>query len=312
MSVALSIRKEKARKRSVLIKKYKPLYAILSVILVYFIIFRYIPIIMGVILSLQDFKLGNTLLSAKFVGLDNFTRVFTDPDILKIIRNTMLLSIYKLIWGFFPPIILAIMIFDIVSVTYKRVCQTIVYIPHFFSWVIVYGIAYAFFSNSGFINSLLSILGMKHIDFLTNSRYFRSLLVGTSIWKNAGWGTILYFAALTGVNPELYEACKIDGAGPIRRITTVTLPAILPVIVFNLIISLGNILNNDFEQVLLFYNGAVYDVGDIIDTWVYRIGIGQMQYSIGAAVGLMKSFVGFILIVGSNKLSRRLTERSLW
>lgn len=312
MSVALSIRKEKARKRSVLIKKYKPLYAILSVILVYFIIFRYIPIIMGVILSLQDFKLGNTLLSAKFVGLDNFTRVFTDPDILKIIRNTMLLSIYKLIWGFFPPIILAIMIFDIVSVTYKRVCQTIVYIPHFFSWVIVYGIAYAFFSNSGFINSLLSILGMKHIDFLTNSRYFRSLLVGTSIWKNVGWGTILYFAALTGVNPELYEACKIDGAGPIRRITTVTLPAILPVIVFNLIISLGNILNNDFEQVLLFYNGAVYDVGDIIDTWVYRIGIGQMQYSIGAAVGLMKSFVGFILIVGSNKLSRRLTERSLW
>ena len=312
MSVALSIRKEKARKRSVLIKKYKPLYAILSVILVYFIIFRYIPIIMGVILSLQDFKLGNTLLSAKFVGLDNFTRVFTDPDILKIIRNTILLSIYKLIWGFFPPIILAIMIFDIVSVTYKRVCQTIVYIPHFFSWVIVYGIAYAFFSNSGFINSLLSILGMKHIDFLTNSRYFRSLLVGTSIWKNVGWGTILYFAALTGVNPELYEACKIDGAGPIRRITTVTLPAILPVIVFNLIISLGNILNNDFEQVLLFYNGAVYDVGDIIDTWVYRIGIGQMQYSIGAAVGLMKSFVGFILIVGSNKLSRRLTERSLW
>ncbi|AUS97631.1 hypothetical protein CDQ84_08690 [Clostridium thermosuccinogenes] len=312
MPVALSIRKEKARKRSVLIKKYKPLYAILSVILVYFIIFRYIPIIMGVILSLQDFKLGNTLLSAKFVGLDNFTRVFTDPDILKIIRNTILLSIYKLIWGFFPPIILAIMIFDIVSVTYKRVCQTIVYIPHFFSWVIVYGIAYAFFSNSGFINSLLSILGMKHIDFLTNSRYFRSLLVGTSIWKNVGWGTILYFAALTGVNPELYEACKIDGAGPIRRITTVTLPAILPVIVFNLIISLGNILNNDFEQVLLFYNGAVYDVGDIIDTWVYRIGIGQMQYSIGAAVGLMKSFVGFILIVGSNKLSRRLTERSLW
>ena len=125
-------------------------------------------------------------------------------------------------------------------------------------------------------------------------------------------GYNLYFAALTGVNPELYEACKIDGAGPIRRITTVTLPAILPVIVFNLIISLGNILNNDFEQVLLFYNGAVYDVGDIIDTWVYRIGIGQMQYSIGAAVGLMKSFVGFILIVGSNKLSRRLTERSLW
>jgi putative aldouronate transport system permease protein len=300
------------KQRKLALHKYRYLYIILAVIMAYYLIFSYYPIVMGVIMSFQNFRIGNTLFNAPWVGLKNYITIFTNPDITKLISNTLLLSIYRLLWGFFPPIILAVMIFDIVNAKYKKVCQTIVYIPYFFSWVIVYGICFSFFASDGFINSLRALIGQSRIDFLTNSQYFRSMLVGSSIWKNMGWGTILYFAALTGVNPELYEACKIDGAGPIRRTMTVTIPAMLPVIVFNLIISLGNILNNDFEQVLLFYSPAVYDVGDIIDTWVYRMGIGKMQYSIGAAVGILKSFVSFALIYGSNKLSRKVTGRGLW
>ena len=170
------------------------------------------------------------------------------------------------------------------SAKYKRVCQTFVYIPHFFSWVIMYGIVFAFFSGNGMINNIIAALGGRKQDFLMDASLFRSLLVGSQVWKGAGWGTILYFAAMTNVNPELYEAAKIDGAGPIARTRAVTLPAMMPVVTFSLIMALGSILNNDFEQVLMFYNSAVYSVGDIIETWVYRVGLGKMQYSVGSAV----------------------------
>ncbi len=307
-----SVAAEKRRKRRVLLKKYRILYLIMSVIVLYYIIFHYIPIVMGVTISLKDMKIGNTIFNAPFVGLQNYKTIFANPQIVGTIKNTIWLSVLRLVWGFWPPIILAIFIFDVVSPRFKKACQTIVYIPHFFSWVVIYGIVFAFFSGNGFINQLLKRIGMDNIPFMTSNAYFRSLLIGSQIWKGVGWGTILYFAAMTGINPELFDACKIDGAGPIRRIMAVILPAITPVILFNLIMSLGNILNNDFEQVLLFYNPTVYQVGDIIDTWVYRVGLGQRQYGIGAAVGLLKAVVGFILIIGSNTLSRRVTGRSLW
>ncbi|HEX2985508.1 MAG TPA: ABC transporter permease subunit [Caproiciproducens sp.] len=303
-------KKKTARLRA--LKKYRSLYVIMGVIVAYFIIFNYVPIFWGTVMSFQDFKIGNTIANAPWVGWENYKTIFTDPDMQKLIVNTLLLSIYRLLWGFWPSIVLAIFIFDLASAKYKKLSQTIVYVPYFFSWVIVYGIVYAFFSGNGFINSMLSNVHIGKIDFLMSSSCFRPLLVGSQIWKGLGWGTILYFAALTGVNPELYEACKIDGAGPIRRTLAVTLPAMMPVIIFSLIMALGNILNNDFEQVLLFYNSSVYDVGDIIDTWVYRVGLGQMRYSLGAAVGILKSAVGFVLIIGSNYLSRKLVGRGMW
>lgn len=294
------------------IKKHWILYALFSIIAAYYILFCYIPIGMGIMISFKDFRIGNTIASAEWAGLSNYKFILKDPYILKVIRNTAEISILRLGLGFLPPVVLAIMLFDITANKLKRVSQTIVYIPHFFSWVIVYGIVYAFFSGAGFFNVVLVELGLDRINFLMSEKWFRPLLVGSAIWKELGWGTIIYLAALTSVNPELYESAYMDGAGPLRRIYHITIPSILPMISFVLTMSIGNILNVDFEQILLFYNSAVYDVADVIDTWVYRVGLGKMQYSIGSAVALMKAFVSMLLIIIANHSSRRLSGRGIW
>lgn len=292
--------------------RYGSLYAILGVIVAYYLLFYYVPIIMGVIMSFKEVKIGMSIDKAPWVGLKNYAYIVKDREILRVVKNTLILSAMRLFWGFWPPIVLAILIFDLTSARYKRICQTIVYIPHFFSWVVVFGIAFSFFSDNGLINQLAMRLGLPREQYLTNPGVFRGMLVGTQIWKGVGWGTILYFAAMTGVNPELYEAAKIDGAGPIMRTRVVTLPAMLPVITFSMIMALSSILNNDFEQVLLFYNAAVYSVGDIIETWVYRVGLGKMQYSIGSAVSLLKAVISMALILGANAFSRRVSGRGMW
>jgi putative aldouronate transport system permease protein len=273
----------------------------------------YIPILWGFIISFKNLKVGGTIASAPWVGLDNYRQVFADKEMLKLVKNTLTISVSRLVFSFIPPILLTICIFDLRNNAFKKISQTIVYIPHFFSWVVIYGIAFAFFSGDGFVNHVISLFnGGKTIDFMTSTKAFVPLLVGSQIWKEAGWGTILYFAALTSVNTELYEAAKIDGAGPIARIRAVTLPAMIPVITFSLIMSVGSILNNDFEQILLFYNAAVYDVGDIIDTWVYRVGLGKMQYGIGSAVNMMKALVSMVLIVFTNSFSKKVTGRGMF
>ncbi|NLO81824.1 MAG: sugar ABC transporter permease [Clostridiales bacterium] len=317
MNEALSVnsvnKKEKRdKKRRVLLKKYASLYCILAVIIGYYIVFHYIPIVWGVLISFKNMKIGHTIMGAPWAGLENYKVIFTEPEMLGLIRNTLYLSVLRLIWGFWPSIVLTIFLFDLLSNKFRRFCQTIVYIPHFFSWVIIYGMVFAFFSGNGFINNFMAQLDFERHDYLMDPKWFRPLLIGSQIWKGVGWGTILYFAALTNVNPELYEAAKIDGAGPIQRIRVVTLPAMMPVVVFSLIISLGNILNNDFEQILMFYNPAVYEVADIIDTWVYRVGLGKLQYSIGSAVGMLKAVISFVLIVIANNVASRVSGRGLW
>lgn len=302
----------KDKKTFMLMKKYKILYVFLFAIVCYYFLFHYIPIFMGIIMSFKDMKIGGNIFTANFVGFDNYRYIFESSELVGIIMNTLEISLLRLVFGFVPPIILAIFIFDMVLVRAKKVCQTIVYIPHFFSWVIIYGIVQAFFSGTGFINNLVNLLGGERFDFLMSSDWFRPILIGSALWRDVGWNTILYFAALVTVNPELYEAAKIDGAGPWRRTTSVTLPTILPIIVFSLIMSIGNILNVDFEQILMFYNAAVYDVADVIDTWVYRVGLGKMEYGIGAAVGLLKAIVSFILIAIANTFSKKVSGRGLW
>ena len=294
------------------LERYWALYIILFVIMAYYCLFHYYTIGLGIEMAFKNVKLGFSISESGYVGLQNFQRVFKSKDVYSTIINTLRLSVSRLVWTFWPPIVLAIMLFDLTSKAYKRVCQTLVYIPHFFSWVVVYGIVYSIFAYTGFINEFLNNLGFAKIDFLTAPSRFVSMLVGSQIWKGVGWGTILYFAALTNVNPELYEACKIDGAGPIRRTLVVTLPEMLPVVSFSLIMNLANILSNDFEQVLLFYNPAVYSVGDIIDTWVYREGLMNYQYSLGAAVSLLKALVSMILVIGANAFSRRVSGRGMW
>lgn len=303
-----------AKKRDLFrrLKKYKGLYLILFLAMLYYVVFQYITIIWGFIISFKDMKIGSTILNAKWVGLQNYRYIFEDSEMKRILVNTLRISFARLIFTFLPPIILTIAIFDLRNTKFQKLSQTLVYIPHFFSWVIIYGIVYAFFSGGGFINGVVTTLGGEPYEFMTSSNAFVPLIVGSQIWKEAGWGTILYFAALTGVNPELYEAAKIDGAGPISRIKAVTLPAMLPVITFSLILAIGNILNNDFEQILLFYNVAVYDAADIIDTWVYRVGLGKMQYGIGSAVSMLKASISFILIVSANSVSKKFAGRGLF
>ena len=294
------------------LKRYSVLYVILLLAIVYYFVFMYVPLIWGVEISFKDMKIGSTIQDAPWVGWKNYKYFFQNKSMLKLLRNTLIISINSMIWGFLPPILLTIAIFDLRSKKYQKFCQTMVYIPHFFSWVIIYGIVFAFFSGNGFVNGIIRALGGTEVGFLTSKKAFLPLLIGTQIWQSVGWSTILYFAALTSVDTELYDAAKIDGAGPIQRIRAVTFPAMKPVITFSLIMSLGGVLGTNFEQIMMFYNSALYDVADVIDTWVYRVGLGQMQYSYGTATSMMRSVVGLVLMVSANTISKKVSGRGMF
>lgn len=294
------------------LKRYSVLYLILLFAVIYYFVFLYVPLIWGVEISFKDMKIGSTIQNAKWVGWKNYKYFFQNQAMLKLLRNTLIISINSMIWGFLPPILLTIAIFDLRSKKYQKFCQTMVYIPHFFSWVIIYGIVFAFFSGNGFVNGIIRSLGGSEVGFLTSKKAFLPLLIGTQIWQSVGWSTILYFAALTSVDTELYDAAKIDGAGPIQRIRAVTFPAMKPVITFSLIMSLGGVLGTNFEQIMMFYNSALYDVADVIDTWVYRVGLGQMQYGYGTATSMMRSVVGLVLMVSANTISKKVSGRGMF
>ena len=294
------------------LKKYRLLLPFVLIGVAYYFIFNYIPIIWGFMISLKDMKVGSTISNAPWVGLEHYRYVLDDPEMFKLLRNTLTISIARLVFTFFPPILLTIIIFDLRSTLFKKFGQTLVYIPHFFSWVIIYGIVFAFFSGNGFVNGIIRALGGTEVGFLTSKKAFLPLLIGTQIWQSVGWSTILYFAALTSVDTELYDAAKIDGAGPIQRIRAVTFPAMKPVITFSLIMSLGGVLGTNFEQIMMFYNSALYDVADVIDTWVYRVGLGQMQYGYGTATSMMRSVVGLVLMVSANTISKKVSGRGMF
>lgn len=294
------------------LKRYSVLYVILLLAIVYYFVFMYVPLIWGVEISFKDMKIGSTIQDAPWVGWKNYKYFFQNKSMLKLLSNTLIISINSMIWGFLPPILLTIAIFDLRSKKYQKFCQTMVYIPHFFSWVIIYGIVFAFFSGNGFVNGIIRALGGTEVGFLTSKKAFLPLLIGTQIWQSVGWSTILYFAALTSVDTELYDAAKIDGAGPIQRIRAVTFPAMKPVITFSLIMSLGGVLGTNFEQIMMFYNSALYDVADVIDTWVYRVGLGQMQYGYGTATSMMRSVVGLVLMVSANTISKKVSGRGMF
>ena len=294
------------------LKRYSVLYVILLLAIIYYFVFMYVPLIWGVEISFKDMKIGSTIQDAPWVGWKNYKYFFQNKSMLKLLRNTLIISINSMVWGFLPPILLTIAIFDLRSKKYQKFCQTMVYIPHFFSWVIIYGIVFAFFSGNGFVNGIIRALGGTEVGFLTSKKAFLPLLIGTQIWQSVGWSTILYFAALTSVDTELYDAAKIDGAGPIQRIRAVTFPAMKPVITFSLIMSLGGVLGTNFEQIMMFYNSALYDVADVIDTWVYRVGLGQMQYSYGTATSMMRSVVGLVLMVSANTISKKVSGRGMF
>ena len=228
------------------------------------------------------------------------------------LRNTLEINGLKILILFPIPICAAILLNEIRNQFYKKMLTTAIYIPYFFSWVVIYGIFYSLLGSYGIVNTVLAKLGMDRVQFFTDPHVFRGVLVFTEGWKEVGYNTIIYLAAITGIDPTLYEAARIDGANKWQQIWHVTLPGLLPTIVLMLILKVGYILNTGFEQVLIFYNPAVYDVADIIQTYVYRIGLGQANFSLATALGLFNAVIAFILVVGANTVSKKVLGRSIW
>ncbi|MDE6838308.1 MAG: ABC transporter permease subunit, partial [Acutalibacter sp.] len=288
------------------------LYLLLLPGVVYLIIFKYIPI--GVlVMAFQDFNIFAGFFGSEWVGLAQFRKLFASPDFYRIFRNTLLVNTYKIVFVFPLPVMLAIMLNEIRCTPLKKVSQTVVYLPHFLSWIIVSGLFMNILSPSGgMVNQIITALGGEPVFFMSDNRWFRTVLVVTDAWKEMGWSAIVYIAAIAGVEQELYEAATVDGAGKLRQIWHVTLPGIVSTIVLMFILKLGSIMSGGFDQVLTMYNASVYETGDIIQTYVYRIGLGKMQYSFSSAVGMFNSVIGLALTVAGNTVSKRLTGRSIW
>ncbi|MEK3883296.1 ABC transporter permease subunit [Paenibacillus sp. PL2-23] len=286
---------------------YRALYLMLLPGLLWFLIYKYIPM-SGAIIAFKDYSIGKGIFQSDWA--DPWYKYFQDfyesPYFYKILTNTLLISFYKLIFGLFPPILFAIMLNEAASKWLQRLVQTISYMPHFFSWVIIYGMLLMFLSEgSGIVNKWLVDGGGEAYPFLTSTESFRSILILSDIWQSLGWSAIIYLAAMSSIDPTLYEAARVDGAGRLRMIWHITLPGIRNVITLMLILNLGRIMDAGFEQIYVMYNIQVYDVADIIDTWVFRTGLEQLSYSLATAVGLFKSIIGLILVLGSNQLAKR-------
>ncbi|GAE31029.1 ABC transporter permease [Halalkalibacter hemicellulosilyticus] len=294
------------------IKRDKLLYLLLIPGIVYLLIFRYIPMY-GVVIAFQDYNIIAGISGSVWVAFEQFERLFRTPNFSSIFMNTLIISSLKLLFGFPAPIILALLLNELRHMAFKRFTQSVIYLPHFISWVIFAGIIITFLNPvDGLFNYFIKQLGGQPISFLTSPDYFRSILVISDIYKEMGWGTIIYLAAMTGVRPDLYEAARIDGANRFKQMWHVTLPAIRPVILIMLILSLGNILEAGFLQIYLLYSPLVYDVADVIDTYVYRRGIQEANYSLATAAGLFKSIIALILIVTANKIVKKFGQDGLW
>ncbi|WP_246246118.1 ABC transporter permease [Paenibacillus lemnae] len=292
--------------------KHWALYSMILPGVVFFIIFKYIPL-MGSIIAFQDYNVFKGIWDSSFVGLKHFDNLFAYPEFYRVLKNTILISLYKIIFGFPAPIILALLLNEIRKMAFKRTIQTVIYLPHFLSWVIVGGLVINLLSpNYGILNELLRYFGFEPIFFLQEPGYFRSIIVVSGIWKEVGWSTIIFLAALAGVNPDLYEAAEMDGAGRLRKAISVTLPSIMPTVVVLLLLRIGDFLDLGFEQVYMLLNPLVKSTGEIIDTYIYEVGLLGAQFSYTTAIGIFKSIVGLILIVGANELSKRYTDHSIY
>jgi putative aldouronate transport system permease protein len=289
------------------------LYLMIIPGVVYFAIFRYFPMY-GAIIAFKESRVLDGIVGSPWVGLANFREVFNSTYFTNILTNTLLISAYRFLFGLPAGVLLALLINEVRFTFFKKSVQTITYLPHFLSWVVVYGVLMILLSPSdGLLNKPIVAFGGDPISFLADPTWFRSIVVASSLWKEVGWSAILYLAALASISPDLYEAASVDGASRLRRIWDISLPSILPVVMLVSLLNLGNILSAGFEQVFLMYSPGTYKVGDIIDTWVYRQGIQGFQFSVGAAVGLFKGAIGMVLVVGCNWLARRTTGKGvLW
>lgn len=285
--------------------KYRWLYILMIPGLLYFLLFRYVPMF-GLVIAFKDYSVTKGIWDSPWVGWANFRTILYSPDFFRLMRNTLLISVYRIVFNMLPDVLLALLLNEIRVVWFKKFVQTITYGPYFLSWVIVYGLVYSFFSpGTGLVATFFHDMGWGDINVLANKDLFRPLLIATDIWRNTGFGAIFYLAALATINPELYEAAVVDGAGRWRQIWHITLPGIREVFVLLLILRLGTILDAGFDQVFIFLNARVTPVGDILDTWIFRRIVEQGEFSVPAAVGVFKSVIGFILVIGANKLAKK-------
>lgn len=291
--------------------QHRYFFIMLLPVLIYFGIFHYAPVY-GVMIVFQDFKVFKGMLGSDFVGLKHFRELFSGLYFLPVLRNTLLINTYKLVFGFPAPIILAVCINEIMQPVFKRVVQTISYLPHFLSWIVLSGIVIEVLSPCrGPIDILLTQLCMSPIYFIASTDWFRTVLVSTDIWKGVGFASIIYLAAIAGINPEIYEAAEVDGIRRLQKIWYIVIPSISPVIVIMLLLTSQTIINDDFEQIFNLLNPNVLSVGDVISTYTYTEGIAKMNYSYAAAVGLFKNVIALVIVLSANFFAKRYTDTAI-
>lgn len=293
------------------IKRDSLLYLLLLLPMAYIFIFKYAPIY-GVLMAFQEYNIFEGISGSEWVGLDVFKFIFQQNSFYRALANTLVLNLLDLIAGFPAPIILAILLNELRHVRFKKVTQTILYLPHFLSWVIIGGMVYLMFSTGGMANSVLSSLGLGHIEFLSQKTNWLIMYVAVGVWHSVGWGTIIYLASIIGINKELYEASDIDGCSRLRKIWHITLPGIKPTIIILLILQIGRMISIGFDRPFVMGNSLVSEYSDVISTYVYRIGIGSGDFSQATAVGLFQSVVGLILLVAANFIAKKIGEQGIW
>lgn len=291
--------------------KYKHIYLILLPTLLFYAIFCYAPMF-GTVIAFQKFSITKGILGSRFVGLANFKDFLTNYKFWQLLRNTLSINVLGLVFGFPAPIIFALLLNEIRAEKFKKITQTITYMPHFISVVVVASMILTFVASDGFINSVRGMFGAQPISFMTQPQYFYAIYIISDIWQGLGWGSIIYIAALASVDAELYEAATIDGAGRWKQMLHVTLPCIAPTIMILLIMRIGQMLNVGYEKIMLLYNSSIYETADVISTYVYRRGLLEADYSYSAAVGLFNSVINFILLVSANFFSKKATGNGLW
>ena len=294
-----------------LLGKFWPFYLMMLPGIVYFALLKYAPMY-GVLIAFKDFKIKKGIWGSPWVGLQNFRTFFTSTYCSRLIGNTLIFSLTKLVLSSFMSVFFALLLNECTKRRFKRLVQTVSYMPHFLSWVIIYGIVYLFCSESaGYINRIVRMLTGSAIPIMTSNTYFRGLLYFTELWKNTGYASIIYMSVIVGIDPGLYEAATIDGASRWQRIVHITLPAIRSTFIMLTIMNIGKIMNAVFDQIYVFYSPQVYQTGDIIDTYVYRAGLEEMRYGLSTAVGLFKNVIGFTLVFTTNRIAQKWGE-GLW
>lgn len=287
------------------------LYLLVIPVIIFYAIFMYKPMY-GAIIAFMDYTPAKGISGSEWVGFENFARFFSSPYFVRLLRNTLLLSVYSIVFGFPAPIILALLLNEVGNKKFKKISQTVTYLPHFVSMVVICGMIKDFCLSTGLINDIVAFFGGTRTPLLQDPKYFRTIYTVSSIWQEVGWGSIIYLSALSGVDSQLYEAAAIDGAGKWKQTLHVTIPGITPTIIVMLILRMGSLMSMGYEKTILLYNSAIYDTADIISSYVYRVGLIEQDWSYSTAIGLFNSVINCVLLVITNMISKRTTENSLW